>query len=93
MRRKVRPARLVAAVVGGGAVVLVVLVAWVVSVAPSIGALVLGIYMAVWGSAVVIAVAVAVIAHAAARKRHGVFAHLRQDETADVRGGRTRVRR
>ena len=93
VRTRIRPAKLVATVAFAGLALLGVLSVWILWSAPPYGALILGIYVAVWMSAILISVAVAVIAQVAMRKRHGVFSHLREEITANVKGGEIRVRR
>lgn len=88
-RRGIRPAKLVVAVVSLGAWLLAVLFVWITSLGTAYWPVILGIYIVLWSGAVAAFVAVAVIAQASVRKRHGVFSHLRQGPTPDVRGGHT----
>jgi hypothetical protein len=93
MRKKLTPARLVAGVVLVGAAALGLVVIFAGSLDPWSARVVLGASIAAWLLAIGVSVTVAVVAQAAARKRHGVFSHLRQSTTAEVMGDDTNAKR
>ena len=84
----IKPAWLVAGVVGVGLLLLGVFFLLYDQFGPPYGRLILAAYVAVWVAfTVLLCVPAAVIAQAARNKRYGVFSHLKQATTKEVRGG------
>ena len=93
MRKRIKPAGLVLRVVLVGALLFGVVV-WSSSwLYPLHVRLIVGGYLVAWLIALAVCTAVAVVAQASMRKRHGVFSHLNQSSTEQGVGGTARAER